>query len=118
MPTVLEKLNPVKWLKALVIYLLTKWKQRGGIRSKRNLLCIVILFQLLYIMRREMGWQRKKKIEGKHIFLTGASSGLGRLVAIRLAQRGAKLTLIDINEKGLEQTKRMAKSQSAKTKYA
>jgi hypothetical protein len=83
------------------MYVMIKWYSRGGIRSKRNLLCIAIVLYWLYIFRREMGWARKKKINGKHIFLTGASSGLGRLVAIRLAQHGAKLTLIDVNEKGL-----------------
>lgn len=118
MPAVLKKLNPIQWLRALVVYILTKWYKRGGIKSKRNWFCIIVILYWIYILRREMGWLRKKKIEGKHVFLTGASSGLGRLVAIRLAQRGAKLTLIDVNEKGLESTKRMAKAQSAKTKYA
>jgi all-trans-retinol dehydrogenase (NAD+) len=38
----------------------------------------------------------KKSIKGNHIFITGAGSGLGRLVAIRLAKLGAKLTLSDL----------------------
>jgi len=37
--------------------------------------------------------------------LTGAGSGLGRLLAIKLAKKGAKLSLSDVNFKGLEETK-------------
>ena len=40
------------------------------------------------------------------MFLTGAGSGLGRLLAIKLAKKGAKLSLVDINYKALEVTKR------------
>lgn len=54
----------------------------------------------------------KKSVRGKHIFLTGAGSGLGRLLAIRLVKRGAHLSIVDINEKTINQTKRMIKSQA------
>jgi NAD(P)-dependent dehydrogenase (short-subunit alcohol dehydrogenase family) len=37
--------------------------------------------------------------------LTGAGSGLGRLMAIILSEHRANLTLSDINEQGLEETK-------------
>lgn len=46
------------------------------------------------------------------MFLTGAASGLGRLVAIRLGRLGAKLTIVDIDEKGAQQTQRMIKAQT------
>lgn len=49
-----------------------------------------------------MGWLKKKKIEGQHVFITGAGNGLGKHVAIRLAKKGAKLTLIDLNISQLE----------------
>jgi all-trans-retinol dehydrogenase (NAD+) len=48
----------------------------------------------------------QKDISGKHVFLTGAGSGLGRLLAIRLAKKGALLSLVDINLDGLKETKR------------
>ncbi|GAA2400311.1 SDR family NAD(P)-dependent oxidoreductase [Mycolicibacterium llatzerense] len=39
--------------------------------------------------------------------VTGASSGMGRSLAVELARRGAKLALCDINEAGLEETARL-----------
>ena len=49
----------------------------------------------------------KKNLYGKHIFLTGAGSGLGRIMAIRFAKKGAILSLADQNFEGLEETKKM-----------
>lgn len=40
----------------------------------------------------------------KVVVLTGAGSGIGRALAINLAQRGAKLVLSDINEQTLAET--------------
>lgn len=39
--------------------------------------------------------------------VTGAASGIGRAVAIALARRGAALAISDVNEAGLEETRRM-----------
>ena len=38
------------------------------------------------------------------VLITGAGSGLGRATAVRLASEGAKLALVDISEKGLDET--------------
>lgn len=46
-----------------------------------------------------------KRFENKVVIITGAGSGLGQATAIRLAKEGAKLSLVDLNEKGLEETK-------------
>ncbi len=43
-------------------------------------------------------------LSGKHILVTGASSGLGRQTCITLSQFGAKVTLIARNEEKLKQT--------------
>lgn len=40
--------------------------------------------------------------------ITGAGSGLGRELALRYAREGARLALADINDAGLEETRRMA----------
>ena len=40
--------------------------------------------------------------------ITGAGSGLGRELALRYAREGARLGLADINDAGLEETRRMA----------
>lgn len=46
-----------------------------------------------------------KRYENKVIIITGAGSGLGRAAAIQLASEGAKLSLVDLNEEGLNETK-------------
>lgn len=42
--------------------------------------------------------------DGKICVVTGAASGIGRAVALNLAQSGAHLALSDINEEGLHET--------------
>lgn len=41
---------------------------------------------------------------GKTVLITGAASGFGRLLAVRLSAEGANLVLGDINESGLRET--------------
>lgn len=43
-------------------------------------------------------------MKGKVALVTGAASGLGRATAIRLAQAGADLCIVDLNAAGLEET--------------
>ena len=45
--------------------------------------------------------------ENKVCVVTGAASGIGRAVALDLARRGASLALSDVNEEGLEETRRL-----------
>ena len=45
------------------------------------------------------------RFEDKVVIITGAGSGLGQETALRIAKEGAKLSLVDLNEKGLEETK-------------
>jgi short-subunit dehydrogenase len=45
--------------------------------------------------------------KGKLCVVTGAGSGIGRAVALRLAKEGAALALSDINEAGLDETRRL-----------
>lgn len=54
---------------------------------------------------KEYGWLGKKKLEGDHVFLTGAGSGIGRIMALRFGKLGCYLSLSDINMQGLEETK-------------
>ncbi|RYZ25891.1 MAG: SDR family oxidoreductase [Chitinophagaceae bacterium] len=46
-----------------------------------------------------------KNFENKAIIITGAAMGLGLAAAKELASRGASLSLVDYNEKGLEEAK-------------
>lgn len=43
-------------------------------------------------------------IEGKSIIITGAGNGFGRLVSEKAAALGGKVTCVDINEAGLDET--------------
>jgi NAD(P)-dependent dehydrogenase (short-subunit alcohol dehydrogenase family) len=46
-----------------------------------------------------------KNLESKVVIITGAAMGLGLAAAKELASRGANLTLVDYNEKSLEEAK-------------
>lgn len=43
----------------------------------------------------------KKNLKGDHVFLTGAGSGIGQGMAVKLGKLGCKLSLSDINMEGL-----------------
>lgn len=45
---------------------------------------------------------RNQRFAGRRIYLTGAASGIGRATAQILAQGGAALALVDVNEDGLK----------------
>ncbi|KAF8365896.1 hypothetical protein PRIPAC_83725, partial [Pristionchus pacificus] len=64
-----------------------------------------------------IGYCKYKDITGQIVLITGAANGLGRLVAIRLATKGATLVLWDRDEKGLATTKEECeKSEGCKVK--
>ena len=46
------------------------------------------------------------RFEGKVIIVTGAGSGLGQAATLQLAKEGAKLVLVDLNQAGLDETKK------------
>ncbi|MFO7943413.1 MAG: SDR family oxidoreductase [Anaerolineales bacterium] len=54
----------------------------------------------------------KGELKGEHVFLTGASSGIGRAAAIRLAQAGAYVAGIARTEGDLEETKRLIREKT------
>ena len=67
---------------------------------------VYVGLRCLTVFCREYGFTLFKKVlKGEHVFLTGAGSGIGRLMAIKLGQQGCKLSLSDINMAGIEETK-------------
>jgi 3-oxoacyl-[acyl-carrier protein] reductase len=53
------------------------------------------------------------ELRGRTALVLGAGGGLGRAIAVSLAQEGARLALADINEEQLEETKREVVSAGA-----
>ena len=49
------------------------------------------------------------RFEGKVTLITGAGSGIGRAVALRLASEGASVFGMDINAEGLAETENLVK---------
>lgn len=45
-----------------------------------------------------------KRFLGRVVVITGAAAGLGQITACRFAEEGAQLVLVDVNEKGLDET--------------
>lgn len=61
---------------------------------------LLILLYALYAVLKNYGFLPKKSVKNLHIFITGAGSGIGRLMALRFASLGAKVTIADINMSG------------------
>jgi len=70
----------------------------GRFSNTLKLLVSIFGYQLLRAL-----WNRfwRKSVKGEIILVTGAASGIGRLVAHRLAKFGGKLVLWDLNQEGL-----------------
>lgn len=91
-----------KHLKKIVDWVINpeNWKR------KRTWVLAILFLKVAKTFLNEYGMNPlKKSLNGDHVFLTGAGSGIGRLMAIRLGKRGCKLSLSDINMAGLEETK-------------
>ncbi len=54
-----------------------------------------------------------RQLEGKVALITGAGSGIGRATALLFADRGAKLVLADVDERGNEETARLLAQQGS-----
>lgn len=57
-----------------------------------------------------------QRFRDKRILITGAASGIGRLLSIMLARAGAELALADINRAGLAETQRQCAALGARVR--
>lgn len=55
------------------------------------------------------------RLEGKTALITGAASGFGKAIGILFAKEGANVILTDLNEEGLQQTKKEIKALGVRT---
>jgi NAD(P)-dependent dehydrogenase (short-subunit alcohol dehydrogenase family) len=58
-----------------------------------------------------------KRFDGKVAFLSGAAAGIGRASALRLAEEGASLYLVDLAAEGLEETAGLCKQAGAEVEH-
>ncbi|KAM5281075.1 short-chain dehydrogenase/reductase family 16C member 6-like [Ctenodactylus gundi] len=82
----------------------------------------IFLGKFLYYFLESLAFKiipkSKKNVAGETVLITGAGSGLGRLLALRFAKLGAILVLWDINEEGNKETCRLAKEKGATKVFA
>jgi len=55
------------------------------------------------------------RLKEKVVIITGAAAGIGRAAAMKFAREGARLVLVDLNQKGLNQTLEFVKKQNSGT---
>uniref|UniRef100_A0A2K6GGH5 Short chain dehydrogenase/reductase family 16C member 5 n=1 Tax=Propithecus coquereli TaxID=379532 RepID=A0A2K6GGH5_PROCO len=92
----------------------------SGWRSAKKLL--VFLTKLLLTVLEAVVFtllpKPRKSVAGEVVLITGAGSGLGRLLALRFARLGSVLVLWDVNKEGNEETSKMAREAGATRVHA
>ena len=58
-----------------------------------------------------------KRFDDKVVYITGGAGGIGRATALQFASEGASLFLTDVNEAGLQETKKLCTEKGAKVAY-
>ena len=91
----------IKMARRIIAFILKadSWKM------KRTWIGALVFLRMAYVAMNEYGLNPfKKSLKDDHCFLTGAGSGIGRLMAVKLGKVGVKLSRSDVNVDGLKET--------------
>lgn len=78
------------------------------------LLVLYYIVEAIVIKLVPRKYLHRKSVSGETVLVTGAGSGIGRLLSLRFAQRGARLVLWDIDRAGNEETARLIREAGGK----
>ncbi len=71
----------------------------------------VILILVLLVLICDRGY-RRRSLKGRHVVVTGGSSGIGKAMACLAAKEGAKVTIVARNQVRLDQAKQEVQEKS------
>lgn len=76
-----------------------------GVKNIFITIGLIIYSIILCLVKQIVPYKyRSKSIENELALVTGSGSGIGKLIAIKLAKLGAKLVLVDIDKTSNEKT--------------
>ncbi|XP_061197886.1 3-ketodihydrosphingosine reductase-like isoform X2 [Saccostrea echinata] len=74
------------------------------------LYCFIFFLLFIIFIISKIISPKRINIQGKHVLITGGSSGIGKALAIEAVRHGANVTIIARNEKRLEEAKQEIES--------
>ena len=98
--------NSFNWLELLVHLL----KKMGVLLKFLVVLGTVLWITLKGLVKLIFPSRKKKDLTKEIVLITGSGSGIGRLMALKFAELGAKLVLWDINREANEAVKEEVKA--------
>lgn len=96
----------ILWVRKIAKRILAYLMNKENWKNAKMWIGALFVLRALYLFMNEYGWNPfKKSLQGDHVFLTGAGAGIGRMMALKLGKMGSLLSLSDINEAAVIETK-------------